>query len=105
MTQSWLAALTAKLAGCWRPPVGVREAHTLTVRIVFNLMPDGSLAGPAMVVSAGADPLSQVAAETALRAVAQCAPYNDVFPAEHYDIWRQSITVDFDPREMFGAAG
>jgi outer membrane biosynthesis protein TonB len=104
MTQTWLAALRSKLAQCWSPPVGVREAQTLVVSVTFNLNPDGSLAAPPELTRVtGSNPLAQVAAETAVRAIAQCAPYNDIFPAEHYDIWGQAITVDFDPREMFGA--
>lgn len=102
MTQAWMAALGSKLARCWRPPVGVREAKTLKVTIAFTLLPDGSLAALPTVKSAGFDQLSMVAAETALRAVAECAPYDDIFPPDRYDIWSQSIELDFDPREMFG---
>ena len=103
MTQSWLAALTSKLAQCWQPPIGVREAQNLLVSVEFRLQPDGTLSGAPVVLNAGYDPLFQVAAETAVRAVARCEPYGDIFPPEHYGIWGQSITVDFDPRQMFGA--
>ena len=104
MTQSWQAALVAKLGTCWIVPNGVREAQTLRVVVAFDLQPDGSLAGTPSIVEVNgvSNPLSQVAAQAAVRAVAQCAPYNDIFPADHYDIW-QSIQVNFDPQKMFGA--
>jgi hypothetical protein len=81
----------------------VREAQNLLVSVEFKLSPDGTLSAPPTVINAGFDPLFQVAAETAVRAIARCEPYADIFPAEHYGIWGQSITVDFDPRQMFGA--
>jgi hypothetical protein len=45
MTQSWIAALSSKLKGCWNPPIGARDAGALVVTVGFNLLPDGSLAG------------------------------------------------------------
>ncbi len=104
MTQSWVAALSARLAACWGVPNGVREAQTLRVKIGFNLLPDGSVTGyPTILeVNGASNPLSQVAAEAAQRAVMQCGPYGDIFPVEHYVVW-QSIEVIFDPREMFGS--
>ena len=43
--------------------------------------------------------IGQVAAESALRAVQRCAPFN--LPVEKYDSWKE-IIMTFDPREMFG---
>jgi hypothetical protein len=104
MTQSWIAALSSKLRNCWNPPVGAREAGALVVTVSFNLLPDGSLAGtpvPVQVMGVS-DPQAIAATDAALRAVAQCAPYNDIFPPEHYDRWK-SIVIDFDPSKMLGA--
>ena len=47
------------------------------------------------------DPLSQVAAESAIRAVVQCAPFGDILRPEKYALWNQ-IDFVFDPREMLG---
>lgn len=101
MTQSELEALKARLYQCWNPPVGVREAANLVVTIRISLLQDGSLAGPPQVVEAGYDPLSQVAAESAMRAVAQCSPFGDILSPETYAVWRELDFV-FDPREMLG---
>ena len=104
MTQSWIAALTSKLVRCWNPPVGAREAGALVVTVSFNLLPDGSLAAPPVPVEVMgvSNPQAVAAMDAAVRAVAQCAPYNDVFPPEHYEQW-QSILIDFDPSKMLGA--
>jgi len=103
MTQSEIAALQARLYQCWNPPVGVREAGALVVEVQISLLPDGSLAGPAQVVSVGSasEPLAQIAAESAVRAVNECAPFGDILRPETYAQWRL-INFSFDPRGMLG---
>jgi len=104
MTQSeqdaMIGALRNRLAQCWNPPRGVREAGNLRVTIGIGLLPDGSLASDPRILDAGFDPLSQIAAESAIRAVQICAPY-DMLPPEMYSAWRD-IEFIFDPREMLG---
>jgi outer membrane biosynthesis protein TonB len=103
MTQSEIAALKARLYRCWNPPVAVREAGALVVEVRITLLPDGSLSGQPQIVgvSMASDPLSQVAAEAAIRAVVQCAPFGDILRPETYALWNQ-INFVFDPREMLG---
>jgi outer membrane biosynthesis protein TonB len=103
MTQSELAALQARLYGCWSPPVAVREAASLVVEVRITLLPDGSLAGDPQLLSIGSvsSPLSQIAAEAAIRAVVQCAPFGDILRPEKYALWQQ-IDFVFDPRHMLG---
>lgn len=104
MTQSehdaMIGALRNRLAQCWNPPAGVREAGSLRVRVGIGLLPDGSLAAEPRILGAGFDPLSRIAAESAIRAVQICAPY-DMLPPEKYSAWRD-IEFIFDPREMLG---
>jgi outer membrane biosynthesis protein TonB len=103
MTQSEIDALKAKLYQCWNPPVAVREASTLVVKVRITLLPDGSLSGsPQMVGIEGAtSPLAQVAVEAAIRAVVQCAPFGDILKPENYALWNQ-IDFVFDPSQMLG---
>lgn len=100
MTQSEIEALKARLYQCWNPPRGVREARNLRVEVEINLNQDGSLAGAPRIVGGGFDPLGQIAAESAIRAVQICAPY-DILPPEKYHVWR-SINFTFDPSHMLG---
>jgi hypothetical protein len=100
MTQDEIAALKARLYQCWNPPRGVREARNLRVQVAINLNQDGTLAGPPQIVGAGIDQLWQIAAESAVRAVQICAPY-DILPPAKYHVWR-SINFTFDPSQMLG---
>lgn len=103
MTQSEIAALQARLYQCWNPPIAVREAVGLTVSVRIDLSPDGSLAAQPQLISVAAvsDPRSQAAADSAIRAVNQCAPFGDILRPETYAEWRQ-IDFVFDPRGMLG---
>jgi hypothetical protein len=103
MTQSEIAALKARLYRCWNPPIGVREAGDLIVEVRISLLPDGSLAGDPMILTVenASNPLAHIAAEAAIRAVQQCAPYGDILRPETYAVWNQ-IDFVFDPREMLG---
>ena len=69
------------------------------VTLDLDFAPDGSLSGPPQVANISADPLFQIAAESARRAAIGCQPYN--LPVEDYDQW-QSVRFNFDPREMLG---
>lgn len=99
MTMSEVDAIRAQISRCWSPPIGVQGAETLAVRLKLALNPDGSLSQPPEVVNAAGGLAFQVAAESAMRAVRRCQPYN--LPAEKYETWR-SMLVRFDPREMAG---
>lgn len=100
MTVSEIDALKASLHRCWSPPRGVREAGALQVTVGIDLNPDGSLAGHPRVLTSAYDTLTQIAAESAVRAVYSCAPFN-MLPPEKYALWR-NIEFTFDPREMLG---
>jgi hypothetical protein len=101
ITQSEVAALKARLFRCWNPPVAVREAGSLVVTVRIRLLADGSLAGTPEVIDQVYDPLMQIAAESAVRAVVQCAPFGDILRPENYASWSE-IEFRFDPREMLG---
>ena len=90
--------LNAQLASCWSPPVGVREAKGLVVRVSFSLNRDGSVSGQPIVTNRGSNPLFQIAAESAIRAVLNC---HFRLPASEYEWWRE-VEAKFDPIEMFG---
>ena len=94
MTQSEIAALKARLYRCWNPPVAVREVGGLVIEVHISLLPDGSLAAPPelMRIEQAPNPLAQVAAEAAIRAVvAMCTlrghiAAGKVRPVERYRV-------------------
>lgn len=99
LQQNEIDALRARLAACWNLPPTSADPAELRVKIKIFLSTSGTLTGQPEVVSYRPTQVGQVAAESAIRAVQQCAPYN--LPVEKYDSWKE-IIVTFDPREMFG---
>lgn len=106
MSISEIDLLRQQISRCWNPPVAVLGADELIIAIRLQLNPDGSLVGPPSIdgnvgtsQQATAEIAFRAAAESALRAVRRCAPYD--LPAEKYDAWRD-IRVTFDPRQMLG---
>jgi outer membrane biosynthesis protein TonB len=98
LSQNEIDALRAQIQRCWSPPVGVREAEELIVRVKLDLNQDGTLASPPTLTNIGSNSMFRVAAEAALRAIRRCAPYR--LPIAKYEVWR-SVEVTFDPRDMF----
>jgi colicin import membrane protein len=92
-------ALRGRLAGCWNIPAGVDDANALKVTVKFQLDRSGMLQGRPEIVSGGAaSGPARIAAESAVRAVQKCAPFN--LPADKYDTWSE-VVVNFDPSDMF----
>lgn len=99
MSISEIDLLRRQISRCWNPPIGVQGAEDLIVAIRISLRQDGSLSGPPEVDGSISGTTERVAAESALRAVRRCAPYQ--LPPDKYDTWRD-IRVTFDPRQMLG---
>jgi colicin import membrane protein len=98
LSQNEMDALRQKLGGCWSIPAGVDDADTLKVSVRFRLDRSGELEGRPQVVKGGASSgPARTAAESAVRAVQKCAPFN--LPADKYDTWSE-IVVNFDPSDM-----
>lgn len=98
LSQNEIDALRAQIQACWNPPVGVADAKDLTVVIRLMLRQDGSLSADPVVTNTSPNPLFQVAAESARRAIQRCQPYK--LPIAKYDVWKD-VEVNFDPRDMF----
>ena len=99
LSQSEMDALRGQIQRCWNVPAGALDAENLRVSIRFSLDRAGSISGmPEIISGGGSAGVERVAAESARRAVLQCAPYD--LPAEKYDAWAEVI-VNFDPSEMF----
>jgi len=95
-----LQKLIARLQQCWDVPAAVIKSPSLVVKLRINLNPDGSVAGPPVVVNASQDPLFPTATRSAIRAVAKCAPFS-FLPAARYEAWHV-VEVVFDPHMISG---
>ncbi len=101
MTMSEIDALKGQLAKCWNVPVGAPDPAALVFRVRVFLNEDGTVASPPQLLDQGrlGDPYFRAAADSAIRAVHICGPYN--LPPEKYASWNE-IVITFDPRQMAG---
>lgn len=101
LTMSEIAALQGQLAKCWNVPVGAPDPAALVFRVRVFLNEDGTVASPPQLLDQGrmGDPYFRAAADSAIRAIHICGPYN--LPPEKYSSWNE-IVIRFDPREMAG---
>lgn len=98
VTRSEMEYLRQQISRCWSPPVGIEGAENLAVKVKLNLRRDGSLAAAPIVLNTGPTGFD-VAADAAVRAVNECAPFD--MPGEKFDAWAEVI-FNFDPRFMLG---
>jgi outer membrane biosynthesis protein TonB len=91
-------AIRQHLARCWNIPPGAREAQ-ISVKVRFQLNPDGTVSGLPQVLNGSADPLFASTAQSAVSAVMDCQPY-DFLPQDKYDLWQEN-GVNFNPNQMF----
>ncbi|MCT8997939.1 hypothetical protein [Chelativorans intermedius] len=99
LTQSEMDALRGQIQRCWNVPAGAIDAANLKVSLRFRLDPSGAVEGNPEIISGGdGSGVARAAAESARRAILQCAPYN--LPTEKYSAWADVI-VHFDPSDMF----
>ncbi len=101
MTMSEIDALRSQMEKCWNVPVGAPDPAALVLRVKVFLNEDGTVASPPQLLDQGrlGDPYFRAAADSAIRAVHICGPYQ--LPPEKYATWNE-ITITFDPREMSG---
>jgi len=100
MAVNEIDALRAKIAQCWSPPPGGLGADAIIIKLRLQLNEDGSLIGYPTIANSGGSPFFQAAADSAVRAVFQCQPYE--LPTAKYAVWRDMI-LNFDPRQMYGS--
>jgi hypothetical protein len=98
MSVNEIDALRARIAGCWTPPPGGLGADQIVVKLRLKLNEDGTLVGYPTVANSGSSPFFQAAADSAVRALYQCQPYE--LPKAKYALWRDMI-LNFDPSDMY----
>jgi protein TonB len=92
-----MAGLAGELQRRWNPNCEVEGGRDVKVRVIFTLGPGGQVVGQ---VSAGGleqspNPVVKAAADRAIRAVHQAAP----FSAQYGGAFGQKVTVNFNARE------
>jgi outer membrane biosynthesis protein TonB len=98
MSVNEIDALRARVADCWSPPPGGLGADQIVVKLRLKLNEDGTLVGYPTVANSGSSRFFQAAADSAVRAVYQCQPYE--LPKAKYALWRDMI-LNFDPSDIY----
>ncbi|MFO0389551.1 MAG: hypothetical protein ACK502_07535 [Alphaproteobacteria bacterium] len=95
-------AIRSQIAKCWSVPAGARDAHELIVILRLELAQDGSVIKVELAKESksryASDTFFRAAADSAIRAVKQCSPLQNL-PADKYSTWRD-MELTFDPKEM-----
>jgi outer membrane biosynthesis protein TonB len=100
-TFGWMGALQKRIGSCWSVPAGIRDADTIQVRILVKLGPDGTLQGrPQLAEAPAGSAIGPAFAESAIRAIEQCQPYNFLPKAEYKGGW-DYMDMIFTPRDLF----
>ena len=101
LTLNEIDAFRTQMRRCWNPPSGARNAEDLVVQVRVSLAPNGMISAGPKVMNRGqlGDPFFRAAAESVLRAIRRCQPFE--MPPEKYAAWRD-IELKFDPGKMLG---
>ena len=94
-----LSMILGQLRPCARLPGGGGGPDTPVVDVEFRLNPDGSLNGEPVIRDRQNSPLYRIAADAAVRAIKQCAPFQ--LPADKYAAWSR-VSLIFDWPVMLG---
>ena len=93
LSQNEIDALRDRIRQCWSMPGG-SETTNVVIEVRMQLNKDGSLGVAPILLNRGSNPVFQATADSALRAIRLCAPY-DFLPAAKYDNWKE-IDLTFD---------
>jgi colicin import membrane protein len=98
--RSLLGAMMKRAVGrCWNVNSGLEGADRVVVEVEVRLRPDGRLEQEPRVVNSGVGALFSDAANSAVRALVQCEPYD--LPRDLYQGGWDHMVVTFDPQRMF----
>ncbi len=98
--RSLLAVMMKRaVSRCWNINSGLDGIDREIVDIEVRLGRDGRIRGTPRVANSGHGPLFQDAANSAVRALIQCEPYD--LPKQFYEGGWDHMVVTFDPQKMF----
>lgn len=99
LSQFEFNAVKNRMISCWSIPAGAQDAGSVVVKVGFKLNKFAEVVGQPEVLNFSSHPSFGVMAESAIRAILECGPY-DMLPPEKFDVWSE-FAMEFDPRSMF----
>jgi len=96
-----IAGMKDEIQRRWNPNCEVEGGGAVQVRVAFKLAPGGRIVGQVTAADAekSADPVTRAAAERAIRAVYQSAPFEGLPP----DYYGQQLNLNFKARDACAA--
>ncbi|MBV1694254.1 MAG: hypothetical protein KGP27_07325 [Hyphomicrobiales bacterium] len=88
-----------QVSRCWNINPGLEGIEKIVIQVEVKMKPDGTLAQPPKVVGGQSSPIFADAANSAVRALVQCEPYE--LPADLYQGGWDYMVVTFDSKRMF----
>ncbi|MCP8939809.1 cell envelope integrity protein TolA [Alsobacter sp. SYSU M60028] len=88
-----------RMRECWNVPAGAAGTPNLKPRLHIEIGRDGAVVGVPTILNASSDPMFMTVAESAVRAVRRCSPFNlprDLATPETYEDWRE-WNITFEP--------
>lgn len=89
-----------RLKECWTVNAGADGADQIRVEVEVKFAKDGRVVGQPRVVNSSSSPLFRDFAESAVRALFKCQPF-DFLPADKYDGGWEHMIIAFSLRDMF----
>ncbi|MDX2158494.1 MAG: cell envelope integrity protein TolA [Hyphomicrobiaceae bacterium] len=97
---SFLAGLMRQaVSRCWNINAGLDGIQQMVVKVEVRLNAQGDLVGQPRVVNSQPSPVFRDAADSAVRALVQCAPYT--LPPDKFAGGWEHMVLTFDPARMF----
>jgi len=101
MSLSEKDAIRSQIARCWNVPAGAKDAQDLIVTLHLQLELTGAVIAVELARDTArynTDPFFRAAADSAMRAVRQCSPLQNLAP-EKYGTWKD-MELTFNPKDM-----
>lgn len=104
LSMSEIDGIKQQLERCWNPPAGAKDVGNLVVNLHVRLNQDGSLISVDLASDSGrynSDSFFRAAADSAKRAVRECAPLKNL-PQEKYEGSKgwSDMELTFDPKDL-----
>lgn len=97
---SFLAGLMRQaVSRCWNINAGLDGIQNVVVKIEVRFSAGGDIVGQPRVVNSQASPVFRDAADSAVRALLQCQPYQ--LPPDKFAGGWEHMILNFDPAQMF----
>jgi colicin import membrane protein len=95
-------SIREQLDQCWTFPASIGDGENYRPQVRFRMDSAGTLVGEPVLLNASAEPRHTILAESALRAVRKCSPFNILPQFRSLVTGGKDWVIDFDPKSHQG---